>query len=137
MPLTYGKIPVPKLKLLTDPGVPGNTTLGGGINSGLYQDPGVPGQVLGDYTPPPTSYGGVPLDPAFAGGSAPGIGTVPASGGGGGGSGSGGFDPNKYLQEIFGDPVYQSALTNYNAALSQGRASLDDQIRQAVIALWL
>jgi len=36
--------------------------------SGILQDPGVPGQTVGDLSPPPTTYNGYTLDPNFQGG---------------------------------------------------------------------
>ena len=125
--------PIPKLKVLKDPSVPGNTTLGCGINaprglgSGILQDPGVPGQVLGAPAQIPTTYQGMPLDPNFQGGSLPGA--LPNDGG----ISSGAKTMPNFLDILQADPLYQQAIQTYNTQQQTGYNALGNQIRQAVI----
>jgi hypothetical protein len=109
------KIPVPKLKVLKDPSVLGNTTLGGGINSGLLQDPGVPGQVLGDYSP-------IPTVPKLTGGTtgAPAPAPTPKS------------NPT-YWDILTGDPQYTDVTNAYNTANQNALDSFRSQLKSAVI----
>lgn len=135
MALTRVKpLPVPKLRILRDPGVAGNTTLGGGINaptglgSGILQDPGVTGQVLGAPGVIPTSYESVPLDPNYSGG-----GTTDGGGGTTAPPILPGINLPDFMSALQADPAYKRAFDVYNTTLQGGRNSLLSRIRQAVI----
>jgi hypothetical protein len=91
---------------------------------GILQDPSVPGQSIGDYSPIPT---------------VPGLGTPPPvdnGGGGDGGGGGGGGPVDPYaaqMAQILGHPLAQSALAAYTNALSANRGNLRGQIQSAII----
>jgi len=104
-------------KVPTAGGVPNRA----GLTGGIFQDPDVIGQQVGDYTPIPTTYsqGGetIDLDPNFGGG----------------------FDNSPVTPEekarlsILNDPQYISGLSAFNTFLQTNRNRTRDMIRQAII----
>ena len=109
----------PKLRVLKDPVKNVRTSLTGSLG-GILTDSGVPGQTPWDISPPPTTYQGQPLIPPA--GTVPGAPPKPPA-------------PPKpgYMSTLTSDPLYIQALGRYNTMLQQGRDTLRNQIRNAVI----
>lgn len=153
------KVKIPK-GLLVDSGVPGNTSLTGGINAsglrsttigggrinlgsgslgGYLQDSGVPAGPLGTYNgqtiyqPPGDLASGTVVGADQWGQQGWPAVNGPAYN-------TPGTDPTKptkppsgYYATLFDDPLYQAAMANYMTRTQTGRNNLRNQLRSAVI----
>ena len=116
--------PRPKPRSVPRGGVPR-----AGLTGGIYQDPGVIGQTIGDFRPPPSEIApGVPFAPIH---DDPGWTTDPTSTDP---STNIGTDVGKARRNILEDPEYIQGLQNLRDALFSGQTKTRNALRQAIIA---
>jgi hypothetical protein len=116
----FGPTRAPKIPkgIPVDTGVPGNANIRGGINAKFLQDPGVPGQVMGDYSP-------IESIDDYIKRNTP----------GGGGDGDGGGTDKETQKKIFsieGDPEYLDALRMRNLRGQNAMDALRLNVRRAI-----